>query len=346
MKGQLNNQELSIFFEQLSMILRSGISALEGISIMKEDTTALEGRNILERICASLEETGFLYTALEESGVFPDYAVHMVEIGETAGKLDDVTLSLSLHYEREANLMDTIKSAITYPLILLGMMLLVIFVLVIKVMPVFEQVFLQLGASMTGFSAAILKMGQNFQTYSIVFVVLAACVAGGIFYICKSEKGRRRFFRFLETWGPTGKIVEKIGASRFADGMSLAFQSGLDPEESLLLVSRLTSHPGLKKKIQLVQEKISQGEDFSESFASSGIFTGLYSRMVIIGYRTGSMDKVMHRIALRYEDEIAEDIQEKINLLEPTMVAILSILVGLILLSVMLPLIGIMTNIG
>lgn len=346
MKPLLNSSELSIFFEQLSMILRSGISALEGIGIMMENQKQSEGEDILHTLYTHLEETGCLYESLKETGVFPDYAINMIELGEKTGRMDEISSSLSEYYTRENSISTAIKSAVTYPLIMLGMMLVVILVLIIKVMPVFEQVFWQLGISMSGFSALILNMGKTMNSYSVVFLTVLLLITVFILYFTKSQKGRTHFIKFIQNSKITGHLSEKIACSRFAGSMSIALQSGLDTEESLELTAKLTENPKLQTKIQDIREKLEQGADFSEAFTSSAIFSGLYSKMVSLGYRTGSTDQVMDRIAHQYEEEINTELQRIIGLIEPTMVAILSIIVGLILLSVMLPLTGIMAGIG
>ena len=346
MKALLNSSELSVFFEQLALTLHSGISSLEGISIMLEDTEAGEGQEILHTIYDHLEETGCLYESLEVSGVFPDYAVNMMELGEQAGQMDEISSALSEYYERENNIMAAIKGAVTYPLVMLGMMLVVTLVLILKVMPVFEQVFEQLGLSMTGFSALILNMGKAIHTYSVVFLLLVVLLVGCIFYFTAFRKGRAKLLSLLRSHRIGGRLSEKIACSRFAGSMSIALQSGLETEESLELTARLTEHPKIQEKIRSAQARVAEGEDFAEVFASSGIFSGLYNKMVTIGYRTGSMDQVMSRIARQYEDEIDTEIQRAVGLIEPTMVAVLSVIVGLILLSVMLPLTGIMAGIG
>lgn len=149
---KLSGMELASFCGQLALILRSGISAVEGIVTMLEDTVSATEKEILEKILKKLEETGNLSMALSDAGVFPAYMLHMVEIGEEAGALDEVMHSLEIHYEREESIKRTVRNAITYPLIMAGMMIIVIAVLLIRVMPVFNQVFVQLGTELTGFS--------------------------------------------------------------------------------------------------------------------------------------------------------------------------------------------------
>ena len=136
----LSNAETAAFCSQIAMILRSGISSIEGISIMLEDTTEPEEKRLLESINTMLLNTGSLHLALEDTHAFPDYMIQMVQIGEQAGKLDEVMTSLADYYEKEAALNQTIHNAVTYPLLMIFMMILVILVLVTRVMPIFNQV--------------------------------------------------------------------------------------------------------------------------------------------------------------------------------------------------------------
>ena len=142
------------------LILRSGISSIEGISIMLEDSQNAGEKELLSAVNDTLMQTGNLTQALEDTHAYPDYMISMVRIGEQTGRLDDVMDSLAVYYEKEDSLAESIKSAVTYPLIMIVMMLLVILLLIMKVMPVFNQVFIQLGSSMSGISLVILNIGQ------------------------------------------------------------------------------------------------------------------------------------------------------------------------------------------
>ena len=131
------NPELSGFCSQMAMILHSGISPLEGITIMLEDSTSEQEKEILQKILDTLMETADFSLSLKETGLFPSYLVHMVQIGEETGTLDEVMSALGEHYEREDSIAKSIRNAVTYPMIMIGMMLMVILVLLVKVMPIF-----------------------------------------------------------------------------------------------------------------------------------------------------------------------------------------------------------------
>ncbi len=143
---ELTNNEITYFCGQMAMILKAGISSMEGVSMLAEDADSEEGRAILKGICSVLEEGGSLHLALERAQVFPKYLLDMTEIGEQSGRLDEVMEALAAYYEREEAISKSIKNAVTYPLIMIGMMVAVILVLIIKVMPIFEQGYSQIGS--------------------------------------------------------------------------------------------------------------------------------------------------------------------------------------------------------
>ncbi|MBU3840057.1 MAG: type II secretion system F family protein [Candidatus Ruminococcus intestinipullorum] len=342
----LTNNELASFCNQLTLILKSGISVLEGFSIMMDDLPDGDGKWLMETLFYNMEETGYLHTALKSTNVFPDYMCSMVEIGEHSGRLVDVMAALTEHYRKEDELSQNIKSAITYPVVMLGMMSIVIFVLIIKVLPVFQQVFQQLGTGLTGLSGAILELGIFISRQSFVFIGIGIFLAVLSLFLTYSSKGRSYLKTFSYHFFLTRNITAKIACARFSSGMYLALNSGLDIDEGLDLARQLVEHPKVLAQISKTIQMVEAGNDLAESMRQAGIYSGIYARMISIGFKTGSLDDVMKQISFKYDDDIHTQISDIISKLEPTLVAILSIAAGMILLSVMLPLMGIMTNIG
>lgn len=343
-KQLLSNTELASFSTQFSEILKAGISPGEGISIMLEDSSSTEEKEILTTMQDTLNTTGIFSMALEDAKVFPDYMLNMVRLGEQAGRLDEVMESLSLHYEREANLASAIKSAVTYPCIMIGMMILVVLVLVTKVLPVFNQVFAQFGTNMSGLPKALMSVGIALNHYAVIFVAILAALILLFLYFFKTESGRNNASRIFSGFGPTQAFYHKNAACRFASGMALTLKSGLTPEEGLKISGNLICNPAFESKIQQCSLLLDEGKPFSEALAKSGIFTGIHARMLLVGDRTGSVDDAMQKIASQYEEELDDSIANAISIIEPTLVAVLSIIVGLILLSVMMPLMGILSQ--
>lgn len=341
---QLSNTEPSSFCNQMALILKSGIASIEGISIMLEESQSNSEKAILEKIYDTLLETGSLFQALEASAVFPSYLLHMTEIGEQAGRLDDVMKSLSLHYEREENISRSVKSAVTYPLIMICMMTAVILVLITKVMPIFNQVFAQLGQEMTGFSRGLLSIGAAVNQYSAILIVILVVFIGLGIYFGKTKHGRRTFASFAKHLPALRRLYEKTSSCRFADCMALTLSSGLNPVYCTELAENLIEDEEFRKKIASCRQMMNEGSELSTALTQAGIFSGIYGRMTNLAARTGGLDTVMGEIAEKYKEEIDNRLTSIISILEPALVIILSVIVGIILFSVMLPLIGIMSS--
>lgn len=336
----LSNTELSYFCSQMSLVLHSGISTLEGISMMVDDTTGKRDATILEALRNRMEMQGLLYLALEDVGVFPQYMIHMVRIGEETGNLDNVMSALSKHYEREESIRTSISHAVAYPLIMSGMILAVIIVLLVRVMPIFSQVFAQLGTEMTGIAAGLVVMGDLISRYSLVVVIIVAVIIVIALIAVKTGAGKS-LARLFKT---TRDLSLKISAGRFADGMSLTLKSGLAPDRSFELVSSLNEDPIFANKLNVCKEKMEEGMGISESLHEAGIFSGIYARMASVGNKAGALDNVMSQIADLYQDEIDTRINNALAVIEPALIIVLSIIVGVILMSVMFPLLGIMSS--
>ena len=329
----LSNTEISFFCNQMAMILQSGISSIEGISIMLEDNVSPDGKIVLESIYHTLEETGNFHAAVSDCGVFPKYFTDMVEIGEQSGRLDDVMSSLAQYYEREENIAKGIKGAITYHCIMIGLLLFIVVILIVKVLPVFNQVYIELGSQLTGFSKSLLNLGNMLSHYAVPVIIVFAAFTAFLFF----NGSKIRFSKTLQ---------HKIAQGRFASGMFLTLSSGLDIEQSLTMTSKLVDNQDLQEKIKKCQTSMEEGESFSHAVTSSELFQGVYARMIAVGFKTGNVDEVMKKVADQYEEEVDNRIERLISILEPSLVVALSIIVGVILLSVMLPLMGIMSSIG
>lgn len=342
----LSNEEIASFCNQTAMLFQAGIPPVESMNIMLEDVKSSGGRELLTQILEVCSQGEPFYRALESTGVFPDYVINMLALGEESGNLDVCMLSLAAYYEKEQNISDSIKGAVTYPFIMIVMMVIVIFVLISKVMPIFNQVFIELGSEMTGFSASLLKLGNSLNRYSIVFLVILCILAALYLFATKTASGKRIFARFLAVFPLTKRFYESVACERFASGMALTLSSGMDTYSGLDMVSSLVGNKKMQEKIELCKKSLEKGDNFAEALASAEIFNHLHSQMVGVGFKSGNIDIVLRKIADSYEKETDRRIQSIVSILEPTLVIILSVIVGLILLSVILPLMGIMASIG
>lgn len=340
----LTNTELVSFGNQMGMIIHAGIPVEEGISIMLEESKDEEEKKMLHTIYEGLQVGSSFFESLKKTEVFPDYVLNLVEIGEQSGRLDEVMKSVAKYYETQEMISKSIKSAVTYPIMMVIMMGVIIFTLIIKVMPVFNQVYEQLGSSMSGMAAVTLHMGLTLSKYNVVFLGILIIVILVFLYARFTKKGRKDTLRLVSHFKVFRQITDKIALARFADGVSMALKSGLDTDDSLKMLYSLVENERLQRKIEKCQAFIDEGELFSSAMNKAKIFTGMQARMVQISSQTGIMDEALEKVTDQYEEEAFSKIQSMISLIEPTMIIVVSIIVGMILLSVMLPLVGMISN--
>ena len=342
----LSPRELSAFFAQLAMLVRSGIPAAEAISIMRGDAGGGPGGELLAAIGARLEDRAALGTALAETGVFPRYFVSMVEIGETSGRLDEVLDALCAYYEREESVSEGIRSAVAYPLVMIVMMALVVGVLVIKVLPVFSEVFVELGGGASSFAGQVMRLGAAAGRIAIALTAAVLLLLAAYLLMRAFPAGRAALSRWSAVFPLTRGLSARVASGRFASAMAMMLSSGLDSDQSLDLAVRLLDEGPTRRRAERCRELVADGASFADAVSQAGIFPGVYARMVSVGFSTGSADTVLRKLASRYEEEVDARVARMLSVLEPTLVAILAVVVGAILLSVMLPLMGVMSSIG
>ncbi len=177
-----------------------------------------------------------------------------------------------------------------------------------------------------------------------VIIIMAAFAL--VYILNKSENGKKSINKFLSTFPATKKITEKVTAYRFASAMSLLLSSGMNVDSSIDMLLDIVEDPILKEKILACRDSMKSGVGFLDSVNKLSLFNGMYMQMLKMGQRVGEMDLVMNKLANIYEDESEQAINNTVSLVEPVLVGVLSVLIGLILISVMLPLMNIMSSIG
>ncbi len=343
---KMSYAELSVFCEQLALVIGSGTTVLEVFYILQGELEEGQSKNLYSEIIQHLELGNSLSDTLDKINAFPHYMVQMVKIGEISGRLETVFKSLARYYNREDNLRKFIRNAVAYPLIMVLMMIAVIGVLVVEVMPIFNSVFLQLGGEMTGFSKLLFNIGAWITNNSMILLLFLLLLIIMVFLIVFLPQGRKMLRNGLENFVLTRGLFDAVATAHFAGGMSLMLTSGLDIDESLKRVETLVKNKRLSKKINEIHKKVESGNSFSKAIIEQQIFTGVNSHLLSVGASAGAIDEVMASLSVRYDEEVFRRFENVIAIIEPSIVAVLSIVVGGILLSVMLPLMSIISQMG
>lgn len=347
MNGQkLSNREISRICRSLSLLLHAGIGMGDGLFLLAEEETGGQ-RSIFEQMGQQVDGGASLNQAMEESGCFPFYVIGLVKVGEATGRLEEALMALSDYYDEQERMAHRISNALLYPSMLLLLMLLVIGVLLVKVLPVFDAVYVSLGGSLDGVAGGLLYLGQLLKSALPVICVLLAVAALFVLLFAKNDVVREAVTGWWKKhWGDKG-VFRKVHDAQFAQALAMGLQSGMPVEESIELAGNiLRDLPEAKARCQACMEGLGRGEGLAQVLKENEVIPASYCRMLELGVRGGNGDAVMEDIAGRLSVEAGRALEQKVALVEPVMVMTASLLVGAILLSVMLPLMNIMSAIG
>lgn len=339
-------RDLTEFCMQMSLLLEAGISLDAGLDVLAEDAVTEQEKKMLLDMAAEIGKGMSLSNVLNMTGEFPIYVVKMVEVGEKTGTLDLIMRSLAEHYDKENTLAKTIKNAVTYPVIMIFMLLLVLFVLLTKVMPIFESVYKQLGAQLSPITKSAVHIGTVLSGAMLVIIFLLGIFA--LSAVIFSRKGHKLHWteNLLDFIKGKSSIANALAKRRLTAILAVSIQSGLAIEKGMELAESIVRHKKIKEKICRCKEEILNGALLYDSLKIGGVFDGIDLQMIKVGSRSGKLDEVFEKMSQKYENEVDNAVDDMIARFEPTVVIILALTVGLVLLSVMMPLVGIMATIG
>ena len=345
-KRELPPAETALFCHQAAMILKSGIALYDGIEVMYRSYEDSEHGPAFRTICEGVRSGGSLYEGVKAAGFFPDYMVNMVRVGETVGKLDDVLESLGEYYDKEDKLRSAVRSAVVYPLVLVAMMAAVVSILVVKVLPVFSEVFRSLGTGLTASSAAVLSGGVMIGRGVLALTAVLLLAALGI---CLAWKlgGREKVLAFANRlFPPVRRLARKQAAKRFAEVVSMVMESGYSLENALDMLPELLPDGRNIENARRCKAVMEEGGNFAAAAEQAELFEPLHLKMIQVGVEAGQTGQVLERMSEIYGEEVEAGVQNLASWIEPALVGVLTMAIGGILLSVMLPLASIMASIG
>lgn len=342
----LTDPQIAHICRGLSIQMHAGITLADGMYLLAEDAQdRLNG--LLQEMGCGLDQGKELWEVLEETACFPEYVCGMVQVAQRSGRLEQTLDSLSRFYEQRSRQKRQIKNAVSYPAMVFALMLVVVGVLLVKVLPVFEGVYASLGGRLTGAAGMLLSLGEMIKRAMPVFLV--ALAAGGVLAILyqKAEFVRNWIYGRYCLYVADRGIGRKFNNARFAQAMAMGLAGGLTMEASMDLAGYLLrSVPSAAQRCSLCARLLRDGETLPTAMAQAQLLPPSESRMLAVGLRGGNGDQVMEEIANRLQQQAEDALEDAISKIEPAMVLVASLLVGLILLAVMLPLMDIMSALG
>ncbi len=342
----LSNDDISLICLELSSMMTAGMPLSYGLSAMSEDKYSKKATDLFKGMADHIEKGASFAEVLEEAGCFPIHMIKTVAFGEKTGKLESALFQLHEHYENEQNMRDSIKNALFYPAIMVVLMLVVMFIIITKVIPVFSDVLDQIGTSVSPSFHLLLQISTFLDKFAIVFIVVFAVVvltALTILKVPSMENVRNSLYLGLIN---KTKMGYSVNVSRFTSAISTCISSGMNMEEALDLATDLSTHKKMINQINKCRDLLlSKDKGFESAITESGIISGHYARMITIGFQTGTSEKMLNTISSRYAEKAEDSISSFVNTLEPALIIVLSLMVGIILLVSIVPILGILSSI-
>ena len=343
---QYSYQELSAFCLQIGLLLEAAVPLDEGLAIMAEDAGCEDEKQLLLYMAEGAELGDPFFKVLEDAGTFPLYVVRMAKLGQHSGTLDQMMKSLSDYYEKEYRLLVNVKNALTYPIMMVVMLLVVLFVLFSKVMPVFDQVYEQLGAKMSPAARSAIRLGGLFSGAALIAAAVIALAVFGIWAASRFGHRISLVDKMVNYVKCHSRIALAIANRRFTSVLALTLKSGMEFEKGLELAGELVDNGKVAAQIEKCGRTLETGASYYQAMKDTGLFSGFYVQMIKVGSRSGRLDAVMEEISEDFEQAADQSMDNMLARFEPTIVAVLAVSVGLVLLSVMLPLVGVLAAIG
>ncbi len=342
MKRKLSNDEIASLCLELSLLLHAGVGTGDALSLLAQEE---EHRGMLSAMAEQVDGGKTLSTALRESGVFPVYVCGLVEVGERTGRTEEALAALSRYYEERVRIGRRVRSALLYPAVMLALMLVVIGVLLVKVLPIFDDVYASLGGRLTGVAAGLLNLGRWIEgAMPVLYLILAGLVLVVLVFGLVGPLRRGVVSLWQKTRGDRG-VSRKLNNARLAQALAMGMASGLPVEEAVSLSANLMEGRA-RKRCQECGQRLEKGESLGAALRLSGLLPPRQSRLLELGQHSGAGDASMEKIARDLGEEGEAALDALVGRVEPALVLVCSVLVGLILLSVMLPLMHIMSAIG
>ena len=344
---KLNYTELGSFFENMGMMVRSGISVSEAASLLKEEndpSDRLMGA-ALEKVCDELDKGYPLGDAMSSAGAFPDYAVDMVTSAEHTGRLESTLFHLSGYYRTENSLKNTLTSAVRYPVILLLMVIAVLILMLALVFPAFYGVYNNLTGGLAASSFGYINVPFTLcKVMLAVMIILVLVMLAGILMWKNGKKETVK--KALSSSALFRGLFEQLDLYRFTSCFEMFLSSGEHQDEALVKSMPVVEGEPLRQKLQRCADKMAAGMSFSQTAYEEKLYDQTNNRMLIPAERSGMLDEIMQKIMINLRDSIDRATGLIANTAEPLLTGVLMIFIGIMLISLMIPLIGIMNTIG
>lgn len=336
--GSVALQDLVIFTRQLATMIDAGLAMVQSLQALAEQTTNKVMRDVIRDICTRVEGGDSFSEALQKHPkVFNRLFVCMVAAGEKGGLLAEILARLATYLENAARLRKKVKSAMMYPTVVTVVAILITIFLLVKVVPVFGEIFSSFGAKLPGPTLFMVGLSEFVQRYVLLLLVGGGALVYGWFYFIKTKPGREFWDRQRIRLPVFGGIAHKICLARFTRTLASLIRSGVPILEVLQIVSQTVGNVVMEKAIRTAAGDIERGEGISVAIGKHPVFPTMIIRMITAGEQTGKIDNMLERVSDFLDEEIETTLAGLTSLIEPILIVFLGVVVGGMVICMFLP---------
>ena len=339
--------ELVIFSRQLATMVDSGISLVQALSILSEqsESKALSATTVIIR--GDIESGSSFYNALSKHPqVFSELYINMAKAGESSGKLDEILDRLATYLEKANSLQRKVRSSLVYPAVVISLALIITIVLLVKVVPIFKNIFETLGGTLPLPTQILIGISDVMSRYFLlVFIGFGIFVFLFKKYI-STPHGRYQFDRSILKLPIFGPLFRKVAIARFSRTLATLVRSGVPILNALTIVGKTAGNKVVEENVLNACISIKEGEPISGPLSKDNVFPPMVTRMISVGEQTGQLEKMLNKIADFYEEQVDAAVSGLVSMIEPLVIAFLGIVIGAIVIALFLPIFKITELVG
>ncbi len=336
--GRIKLKQIAVFCRQFATMVNSGLPILRALSILSDQTESKELAKVLFAVRAGVENGSSLSAAMaEHPKAFNNLFISMVKAGETGGVLDDVLLSLADQIEREVELRRQIKSAMTYPIVVVALVTLILAAMLLFVVPQFETIYSSLGGTLPLPTRMLLSVSRAVRNYWYI-VLLGAVVTSFLFRrYKKTEAGRARVDAVKIRIPIFGPLFHKVALARFASTLGMLLRSGVPILQALDNVNETVNNRVIGDAVDDVKTSVREGESIAKPLGQHKAFPPMVVQMMAVGEETGAVDTMLDKVAEFYNSEVTATVEAMTSLIEPLLIAVIGGAVGAAVIALYMP---------
>ncbi len=337
-RPRVSSQDLVIFTRQFSTMIGAGLPVMECLDILGEQAEDPGFKAVLSQISGDVRSGSDLSDALgKHKKIFPEIYVNMVRAGEASGQIDVILQRLAEYQEASEALKREIKSAMTYPVVSIVMVLGITIFLLVFIIPKFKKMFADMGVPLPKPTVMVLAISDFMINFWYLIFGTVTAVVVGIGYYKKTPGGRYVWDSMMLKAPVFGDLFQKVALSRFSRTFSTLLRSGVPILGALEIVSSTSGNAIVEQALAESRESIRQGENLAKPLAKYAVFPPMVVRMIQVGERSGALETLLEKISEFYDQQVSATVEALTSLIEPLMIGVMGFLVGGIVLSIFLP---------